>query len=184
MAGAPPRVASCCAASRDRRARARRDRRAACRRCCAASAATTSTCSTRRASGPTPPTAASTRAPAGRQRRHARLDARAHAEARAAAGASRARRRQLPVAVSGDGMRAAHRRARPSAVELVDRTMIDLARGNPAFRAGDRRALIGEPDAILLVEFIGETRDGAAAPAARSRRADGRSRAAGQRRAR
>ena len=47
----------------------------------------------------------------------------------------------------------------PSAVELVDRTMIDLARGNPAFRAVVDRALIGEPDAILLVEFIGETRD-------------------------
>jgi FAD/FMN-containing dehydrogenase/Fe-S oxidoreductase len=48
---------------------------------------------------------------------------------------------------------------RPSAVELVDRTMIDLARGNPAFRAVIERALIGEPDAILLVEFIGETRE-------------------------
>ena len=48
---------------------------------------------------------------------------------------------------------------RPSAVELVDRTMIDLARGNPAFRAVIERALIGEPDAILLVEFIGETGD-------------------------
>ncbi len=47
----------------------------------------------------------------------------------------------------------------PSAVELVDRTMIDLARGNPAYRAVIERALIGEPDAILLVEFTGETRD-------------------------
>ena len=37
--------------------------------------------------------------------------------------------------------------------------MIDLARGNPAFRAVIDRALIGEPDAILLVEFIGDTRD-------------------------
>ncbi len=46
----------------------------------------------------------------------------------------------------------------PSAVELVDRTMIDLARGNPAFRPVIERALIGEPDAILLVEFSGETR--------------------------
>ena len=33
----------------------------------------------------------------------------------------------------------------PSAVELVDRTMIDLARGNPAFRPVIERALIGEP---------------------------------------
>ncbi len=48
---------------------------------------------------------------------------------------------------------------RPSAVELVDRTMIDLARGNPAFRAVIDRALTGEPDAILLVEFIGDTRE-------------------------
>ena len=47
----------------------------------------------------------------------------------------------------------------PSAVELVDRTMIELARGNPAFRATVDAALVGEPDAILLVEFIGETRD-------------------------
>ena len=44
----------------------------------------------------------------------------------------------------------------PSAVELVDRTMIDLARGNPAFRPVIDAALIGEPDAVLLVEFVGE----------------------------
>ena len=43
----------------------------------------------------------------------------------------------------------------PSAVELVDRTMIDLARGNPAFRPVIDAALIGEPEAILLVEFTG-----------------------------
>ncbi len=43
----------------------------------------------------------------------------------------------------------------PTAVELVDRTMIDLARGNPAFRPVIDRALIGEPAAILLVEFAG-----------------------------
>jgi FAD/FMN-containing dehydrogenase/Fe-S oxidoreductase len=42
---------------------------------------------------------------------------------------------------------------RPSAVELVDRTMIELARGNPAFRPIIDGALVGEPDAILLVEF-------------------------------
>jgi FAD/FMN-containing dehydrogenase/Fe-S oxidoreductase len=41
----------------------------------------------------------------------------------------------------------------PSAVELVDRTMIELARGNPAFRPVIEAALAGEPDAILLVEF-------------------------------
>lgn len=44
----------------------------------------------------------------------------------------------------------------PTAVELVDRTMIDLARENPVFRPVIDKALIGEPDAILLVEFSGE----------------------------
>jgi FAD/FMN-containing dehydrogenase/Fe-S oxidoreductase len=44
----------------------------------------------------------------------------------------------------------------PSAVELVDRTMIELARSNPAFRPVIDGALVGEPDAILLVEFVGE----------------------------
>ena len=44
----------------------------------------------------------------------------------------------------------------PSAVELVDRTMIELARGNPEFASTVARFLRGEPDAILLVEFAGE----------------------------
>jgi len=44
----------------------------------------------------------------------------------------------------------------PDAVELVDRTMIDLARGNAAFRPIVARFLKGEPEAILLVEFAGE----------------------------
>ena len=44
----------------------------------------------------------------------------------------------------------------PSAVELVDRTMIDLARTNPAYRPVIERALTGEPEAILLVEFLGD----------------------------
>jgi FAD/FMN-containing dehydrogenase/Fe-S oxidoreductase len=47
---------------------------------------------------------------------------------------------------------------RPVAVELVDRTMIELARSNPAFRATIEKALIGAPDAILLVEFAGADR--------------------------
>jgi len=46
----------------------------------------------------------------------------------------------------------------PSAVELVDRTMIDLARGNPAFRPVIDAALTGDPDAILLVEFTRDQR--------------------------
>jgi len=44
----------------------------------------------------------------------------------------------------------------PSAVELVDRTMIELSRANPAFRPVIEAALIGAPAAILLVEFSGD----------------------------
>ena len=47
----------------------------------------------------------------------------------------------------------------PTAVELVDRTMIDLALANPAFKPTMAKALIGEPAAILLVEFAGERKD-------------------------
>ena len=43
----------------------------------------------------------------------------------------------------------------PEAVELVDRTMIELGRSIPAFRATIDRMLIGEPDSLLLVEFHG-----------------------------
>ncbi len=46
----------------------------------------------------------------------------------------------------------------PVAVELVDRTMIDLALSNPAFRPVIERALVGSPQAVLLVEFAGEER--------------------------
>jgi FAD/FMN-containing dehydrogenase/Fe-S oxidoreductase len=48
---------------------------------------------------------------------------------------------------------------KPVAVELVDRTMIELARANPAFRPVIEQALIGAPEAILLVEFAGEDRE-------------------------
>ena len=48
---------------------------------------------------------------------------------------------------------------KPVAVELVDRTMIELARGNPAFRATVEQFIRGEPEAILLVEFAGDGRD-------------------------
>ncbi len=51
---------------------------------------------------------------------------------------------------------------KPTAVELVDRTMIDLSRQNPVFRATIERALVkieGDwPQAVLLVEFAGEQR--------------------------
>ena len=46
----------------------------------------------------------------------------------------------------------------PDAVELVDRTMIDLARASPAFEPVVRQFVRGEPAAILLVEFAGEDR--------------------------
>ncbi|HEX6999045.1 MAG TPA: FAD-linked oxidase C-terminal domain-containing protein [Gammaproteobacteria bacterium] len=46
----------------------------------------------------------------------------------------------------------------PAAVELVDRTMIDLSRGIAAFRSIVERTVRGEPDAILLVEFAGDDR--------------------------
>jgi Fe-S oxidoreductase len=42
-------------------------------------------------------------------------------------------------------------------VELVDRTMIDLGRGIPIFRATIDRLAVGEPDSLLIVEFHGET---------------------------
>ena len=44
----------------------------------------------------------------------------------------------------------------PSAVELVDRTMIGLARDIAAFRKTVEAFIKGDPDAILLVEFSGE----------------------------
>jgi len=46
----------------------------------------------------------------------------------------------------------------PTAVELVDRKMMELARELPAFRATLDRHVKGVPDAILLVEFAGDER--------------------------
>ncbi len=54
----------------------------------------------------------------------------------------------------------------PDAVELVDRTMIELAREIDAFRRTVVQFIRGEPAAILLVEFAGED---AAAQAAKLR---------------
>jgi FAD/FMN-containing dehydrogenase/Fe-S oxidoreductase len=48
----------------------------------------------------------------------------------------------------------------PEAVELVDRTMIDLGRGIPIYRGTIDRMLLGEPDSLLIVEFHGHE-DGA-----------------------
>jgi FAD/FMN-containing dehydrogenase/Fe-S oxidoreductase len=47
----------------------------------------------------------------------------------------------------------------PAAVELVDRTLLGLARENAAFRDAVRRFVQGTPDALLLVEFAGDDRD-------------------------
>jgi FAD/FMN-containing dehydrogenase/Fe-S oxidoreductase len=46
----------------------------------------------------------------------------------------------------------------PTAVELVDRTMIELSLQNPAFAPTVRTALKGQPDAVLLVEFSGASK--------------------------
>ena len=43
----------------------------------------------------------------------------------------------------------------PEAVELVDRTMIDLARSIPLFQGTIGRMVRGEPDSLLIVEFHG-----------------------------
>jgi FAD/FMN-containing dehydrogenase/Fe-S oxidoreductase len=44
----------------------------------------------------------------------------------------------------------------PEAVELVDRTMIDLGRSIPIYRTTIDRMVIGEPDSVLIVEFHGD----------------------------
>ncbi|HEY1299708.1 MAG TPA: FAD-linked oxidase C-terminal domain-containing protein [Stellaceae bacterium] len=44
----------------------------------------------------------------------------------------------------------------PSAVELVDRTMLELSREIPMFRAVLDRFVVGEPAALLLTEFAGD----------------------------
>ncbi|HEY2627915.1 MAG TPA: FAD-linked oxidase C-terminal domain-containing protein, partial [Usitatibacter sp.] len=55
----------------------------------------------------------------------------------------------------------------PCAVELVDRTMLDLALSNAAFAPVIQRFVKGEPEAILLVEFAGADRDAQAQGVAR-----------------
>jgi len=44
----------------------------------------------------------------------------------------------------------------PTAVELVDRTIIEVSRQMPEFAPTIRRYVQGEPDALLLVEFSGD----------------------------
>ena len=55
----------------------------------------------------------------------------------------------------------------PSAVELVDRTLVELAREIEAFRPTVERFVQEAPDALLLVEFAGEDRDALLARLAR-----------------
>ena len=47
----------------------------------------------------------------------------------------------------------------PAAVELVDRTMIELSRDIPMFRSTVDKFVQGTPEALLLVEFAGDDRD-------------------------
>ena len=47
----------------------------------------------------------------------------------------------------------------PTAVELVDRTMMDLAHGIPMFRPTIEKFVKGRPDSLLLVEFAGDDRE-------------------------
>ncbi len=72
----------------------------------------------------------------------------------------------------------------PEAVELVDRTMIDLGRSIPIYRATIDKMLIGEPDSLLIVEFHGDADAPLLARLDRARNADGRSRSRPRGRAR
>ncbi len=56
---------------------------------------------------------------------------------------------------------------RPSAVELVDRTMIELGRRIAMYREAMDRFVRGEPQALLFVEFAGDDREAALADLAR-----------------
>ena len=47
----------------------------------------------------------------------------------------------------------------PAAVELIDRTVIELARENDEFNAAMARFMRGDPAALLIVEFAGDDRD-------------------------
>ena len=144
---------------------------AQCRGCCAASAATTSTSSIRRASG-------RTRATASVNFAHLLVGSEgtlAWTRALTLKLAPLPAHRALGV-VNFDSLHRAMECARassqlgPSAVELVDRTMIDLARANPAFRPviearADRRAR-GDPARRVHRRECGD----AARAARRSRR--------------
>ncbi len=129
--------------------------RAAFRRCCAGSAATTSIRSTATAlaaattwrgcwSAPKAPSPSSTRSSSTCSRSR-RTGCSASAISRAFTARWTATRKIVALG--------------PSAVELVDRTMIDLSRDIPMFRAVVDRFVQGEPAALLLTEFAGDDPD-------------------------
>ena len=72
----------------------------------------------------------------------------------------------------------------PTAVELVDRSILDLAEAIPAFREMLPQFVRGRPEALLLVEFAGDELRAAACGSRPARGPDGRSRPTRQRRAR
>jgi FAD/FMN-containing dehydrogenase len=94
--------------------------------------------------------------PAGRLRGNARLVRAAAPQALAAAARTRARGLPLPEVLHRDGQRQHIVQLGPSAVELVDRTMIGLAREIGAYARTVEQFIRGEPDAVLLVEFSGD----------------------------
>ena len=93
---------------------------------------------------------------AGRLRRHARLLQRDRARPAADPGAPGPRHLPFPELLQRDGGDPAIVELGPSAVELVDRTMIELARDIPMFRPVVDRFVQGEPEALLLTEFAGD----------------------------
>ena len=148
----PLRAAGARPARASARAKPTRSRRAF-PRCSAASAATISTrCVPGRND-------AQSRAYPGRLGRHARLLDAHRAEALAAARQARGRRLPFRQLLRGDGAAQHIVKLGPIAVELVDRTMIGLARDIAMFRPTLEQFVRGEPEAILLVEFAEDDQD-------------------------
>ena len=119
---------------------------------------------------------------AGRLRGHARPVPRPQAQAAAAAARTRSWASATFRASTRRWRRPSDRRARAaSAVELVDRSIIELGRQIPAYRPLIDRFVRGTPDALLLVEFAGDEPGCAARRPARLKELMARSRPAGRR---